>query len=334
MHLTFKDTCTFIKYIYTMLQVDLFDFHTAVKRKMETWFWILGWSLSILTLAGNGFIIFLVCSKRQLRTKTNAFVVSLAVADFCVGMSVVPLMFFCEIATECKRELSWISSVRLLFSYASVTNLCSLVLDRCIAVVKPFKYLIFMKRRRVIQMVSLSWAIPIAHRIVFSLNRFILKKPDFWDYFFWVTVIFFELLPCFILIASFAFMLQVLCKHERPARTRARQLRYNHNRVSFRVQEKSAVKIMAIVIGLFLLCYGVYIRCSLVSIFKLGVCDDEEYKIPLLVLNSAINPVAYAFFKRDIKKEIKRRLCCTIVKERNKIERHIDNGDCQAMQLS
>jgi len=300
---------------------------------METWFWILGWSLSVLTIAGNGFIIFLVCSKRQLRTETNAFVVSLAVADFFVGI-VVPSTFFCEMASGCKGQLSWIGSLRLLFSYASVMNLCSLVLDRHIAVVKPFKYLTFMKRRRVIQMVSLSWAIPIAHRIVFSLNLFILKKPDFWDYFFWVTVIFFELLPCFILIASFAFMLQVLCKHERTARTRARQLRYNHNRVSFKIQEKSAVKIMAIVIGLFLLCYGVYIRCSLVSIFKLGVCDDEEYKIPLLVLNSAINPVAYAFFKRDIKKEIKRRLCCTIVKERNKIERHIDNGDCQAMQLS
>jgi len=295
---------------------------------METWFWILGWSFSIVTISGNGFIIFLVCSKRQLCTKTNAFVVSLAVADFCIGLSVVPSMFFCEMATGCEGHLSWIGSLRLLFSYASVTNLCSLVVDRYIAVVKPFKYLTFMKRRRVILMVSLSWAIPLVHRIVFSLNFFIFKKPDFWGYFFWVTLIFFELLPCFILLASFAFMLQVLCKHERAARTRARQLRYNHHRVSFKIQEKSAVKVMAVVIGLFLLCYGVYIRCSLVHIFKIGVCDDNEYKIPLLVLNSAINPVAYAFFKRDIKKEMKRRLCCTIVKERNKIE-PVDIGHCQ-----
>ena len=300
---------------------------------METWFWILGWFLSILTIAGNGFIIFLVCSKRQLRTKTNAFVVSLAVADFCVGMSVVPSIFFCEMATGCKRQLSWISSLRLLFSYASVMNLCSLVVDRYIAVVKPFKYLTFMKRRRVIQMVSLSWAIPLAHRIVFSLNFFILKNPHFWDSLNWVTVIFFELLPCFILIASFAFMLQVLCKHERAARSRARQLRFNHHRVSFKIQEKSAVKIIAVVIGLFLLCYGLYIRCSLVFIFKIGVCNDQEYKLPLLVLNSAINPVAYAFFKRDIKKEIKRRLWCTIVEEWNEIE-HIDNGDCQPNYIS
>ena len=60
---------------------------------METWFWVLGWFLSILTMVVNGFVIFLVCSKRQLRTKTNAFVVSLAVADFGVGMLAVPSQF-------------------------------------------------------------------------------------------------------------------------------------------------------------------------------------------------------------------------------------------------
>ena len=279
---------------------------------METWFWILGWSLSILTMVGNGFIIFLVCNKRQLRTKTNAFVVSLAVADFFVGMSVVPLMFFCEMATGCNIQLHPIHFLRLLFSYASVMNLCSLVVDRYIAVVKPLKYLTFMKRRRVIQMVSLSWAVPLVYIIFFLLHRYIFKNPKFKDFPFWVMVIVFELLPCFILIASFAFMLQVVCKHQRAARTREKQLRFNNHRVSFKAQEKSAVKIMAVVIGLFLLCYGFYIRCTLVHIFKNDECNDEEYKIPLLVLNSAINPVAYAFFKRDIKKEIKQRIFCVI----------------------
>ncbi len=150
-------------YDFTIFILQISD-DQAVRRlwKMETWFWILGWFLSILAMTGNGFIIFLVCNKRQLRTKTNAFVVSLAVADFCVGMSVVPPMFFCEIATGCNPQSNWISTVRWLFGYASVTNLCSLVLDRYIAVVKPLKYLTLMKRRRVIQMVSLSWGIRIA----------------------------------------------------------------------------------------------------------------------------------------------------------------------------
>ena len=282
---------------------------------METWFWILGWSLSVLTITGNGFIIFLVCSKRQLRTKTNTFVVSLAVADFFVGMSVIPPWFFCEMATGYNHTQShFVESLRLLFSFASVMNLCSLVVDRYIAVVKPFKYLTFMKRRHVIQMISLSWAIPLAHTIVIYLNWFIFEELRVWHLISWVTVIFFELFPCFVLIVSFVFMLQVLCKHQRADRTRARQLRFNHHRVSFKIQEKSAVKIMTVVIGLFLLCYGFYIRCSLLRIFKSGECNDEEYKKPLLILNSAINPVAYAFFKRDIKREIKRRIFCVIRK--------------------
>ena len=98
-------------------------------------------------------------------------------------------------------------------------------------------------------------------------------------------------------------MCRVVRKHDRVSRTTAKQLRFNH-RVFYKIQGKSAIKLMAVVIGLFLLCYGFSLRCTLVFIFENGQCNDEEYKLPLLVLNSAINPVAYAFFNRDIKKEI------------------------------
>ena len=109
---------------------------------METWFWIFGWFLSFLTIIGNGFTIFLVCSRRNLRTKTNAFIVSLAVADFCVGLGVIPSMFLCDITNTCHWPhglMSWVTFVRLLFSNTSVVNLCSLVLDRFIAIVHPLK---------------------------------------------------------------------------------------------------------------------------------------------------------------------------------------------------
>ena len=123
------------------------------RKIMSTWFWIISWSLSILAITGNGFIIFLVWGKRQLRTKTNAFIVSLAVADFCVGMSAVPSQFMCVMENGCKFSSNlypFVWAARNLFAYASATNLCCLVLDRYIAVVKPLKYLTFMKRRRVI----------------------------------------------------------------------------------------------------------------------------------------------------------------------------------------
>ena len=166
---------------------------------MDTWFWILGWFFSILAIAGNGFIIFLVGSRRQLRTKTNAFVVSLAVADFCVALSVIPFPFFC--GSSCKwhgREVSWLKMVRWLFGYASVTNLCSLVLDCYIAVVKPLKYLTFMTSRQVKQMIFFSWAIPVGIDIL-PLSFVISSKLVYMYIFKWLVIILFEFSSCIML---------------------------------------------------------------------------------------------------------------------------------------
>ena len=94
-------------------------------------------------------------------------------------------------------------------------------------------------------------------------------------------------------------------RHDRSARIVEKQLRFNHQ-VSFKTHyEKSAVIMMGLVIGVFLVCYGMHLRCSFLTLSS-SRCNDENYKIPFLVLNSAINPLAYAFFKRDIKKEFQR----------------------------
>ena len=112
---------------------------------MEICFWILGWILSFLAITGNGFTIFLFCSRRNLRTKTNAFIVSLAVADFCVGLpGVIPSLFACDVTNTSywpQLWLSWVKFIRLLFSNTSAVNLCGLVLDRFVAIVHPLKYI-------------------------------------------------------------------------------------------------------------------------------------------------------------------------------------------------
>ena len=175
---------------------------------METWFWILGWSLSILTISGNGSIIFLVCSRRRLRTKTNAFIVSLAVADFFVGLSTVPSLFFCQEEGDC-NGLS--NGLRNLFPYASVVNLCTLVLERYVAVVMPFKYLTFMKRRRVFLVIFISWAIPVITALAFfKRDRLCLGQCLLYDIIISMNIFFLAFLPCCGLIFYFASMLLLL----------------------------------------------------------------------------------------------------------------------------
>ena len=194
---------------------------------MKTWFWIVGWSLLILTITGNGFIIFLVCRRRQLRTKTNAFVVSLAVADFCVGMTVPSLFAFKETDPETELPDEVKLYIRLLFVQTSVTNLCSLVLDRYMAVKKPLKYLTFMKRRCVIQMVFLSWAIPVFFYAIRSFLHFTFRTRLIDNIIIWLDTIIFKFVPFFMLIFCFSCTLSVICKHDRVVRNVVKQLRFN-----------------------------------------------------------------------------------------------------------
>ena len=274
---------------------------------METWFWVLGWFLSILTMVVNGFVIFLVCSKRQLRTKTNAFVVSLAVADFGVGMIIVPSHFFCSLTTECtpgSKEGLIVTFVRVFTIYASGTNLVSLVLERYVAVVKPLKYLTFMTRRRVIQMVVTSWGIPFLFILILVSTRLIAidRIMAMLGY----LCLLFEIIVCVILIFFLASMFLVVYNLNSRDRTLAKKLQFNHVVAKAKTQKKaSAVKWVALITCVFLSCYGIMMRCSL--LFLTGQsCNDFHYKIPLQVINSGINPIAYAFFKRDIKQECKR----------------------------
>ncbi|XP_068707942.1 histamine H2 receptor-like [Montipora foliosa] len=263
---------------------------------MRTWIWIINWCLSILTITGNGVIIFLVFSKRQLRTKTNAFLVSLAVADFLIGTTAVPFFYFCEISKSCKGNVIWqfvVIFTRFSLCYASMMNLCSVVLDRFIAVVIPFAYLSFMTRRRVVCIISLPMA-----GLVFS-------KPVFIRIHSIIVATFYEFLPCVMLVFCVGSMVRVVFNHKRAANTLAKQLRFNHE-VFLKSQDTSTVKTTAIIVGFTLVCYSILMRCSMIYlVYSAKKCEDDDYKIPILISNSALNPLAYAFLKRDIKRAFK-----------------------------
>ena len=279
---------------------------------METWFWILGWILSILTIAGNGFTVLLVGGQRRLRTKTNVFIVSLAVADFCVGAFVVPSLFFCEIRGGCNWPRpygTWVDFIRWFFAYASIMNLCSLVLDRYMAVVRPLKYVNFMTTRRITKLIFFSWVIPFCLAIfsvfmslysTFSLCRIVLS----------VCCALIEISFSCMLIFCFISMATVVYKQTRSSAILAKQLRFSHQGLTFNTHDKSAVVMLAVVVVFALACFATYLRCSLQLLgnhtnLHLSCKSDFKFRIPMLVLNSAINPLAYAFFKRDIKKALK-----------------------------
>ena len=143
-----------------------------------------------------------------------------------------------------------------------MTSLCCLVLDRYVAIVKPLNYLNFMSQGRVIKMIFLSWAIP---AVGFVITSFFLPTPVMRD-FVNIFAMFWEIFSCCFLICCFFSMIPVVYKHVRSSATLAKQLRFNHRGLTVSSHDRSAVTMMMIVIIVFLVCYGIYLRCSLVSL--------------------------------------------------------------------
>ena len=117
----------------------------------------------------------------------------------------------------------------------------------------------------------------------------------------------FEIILCVILIFFLASMFLVFYNLNSRDRNLAEQLRFNQMVARAKTQNTSAVKWLALITCVFLSCYGIMMRCSLLFLIVQS-CDDFRYKSPLQVINSGINPIVHALFKRDIKQECKRLL--------------------------
>ena len=122
-------------------------------------------------------------------------------ADFCVGLSLIPSLFFCDITNTCLWPYdwsSWASIIRWLFGLSSVVNLCLLVLDRFIAIVYPLKYITLMTRRRITQAIFFSWVLTVCYKVINFTLFYVLYQSNSYPFSIWLTI-FSEILPCVIL---------------------------------------------------------------------------------------------------------------------------------------
>ena len=170
------------------------------------------------------------------------------------------------------------------------------------------KYLTSMKRRRVIQMVFTSWRIPFLFTLTFVL--FSIRLDSFYPA---VTIVgylylLFEITVFVILIFFLASMFLVVYKRNSRDHTLAKQLNFNHRVVKVQTRNNLAEKLVVLVTCVFLLCFRIFLHCSLLFLTGHKRGNDFYYNVPVQVINSGINPIVYASFKRDRKQEYKKDL--------------------------
>ncbi|XP_022194118.1 dopamine receptor 2-like [Nilaparvata lugens] len=116
---------------------------------------------SAATVFGNALVMVAVARERYLHTATNYFVTSLALADCLVGLVVMPFSALYEVLqNNWFFGINWCDvwrSLDVLFSTASILNLCVISLDRYWAITDPFTYPTRMSRNRACLLIAAVW---------------------------------------------------------------------------------------------------------------------------------------------------------------------------------
>jgi hypothetical protein len=118
--------------------------------------------LTLLTTIGNLLVLISFRINKQLRTVTNYFLLSLAIADFTIGIFSMPI-FFTFFEKDRWPFDSFLCDVWLSVDYtmsnASVANLLLICFDRYFSITRPLTYRTKRTPKRVSLMIACAWAI-------------------------------------------------------------------------------------------------------------------------------------------------------------------------------
>ncbi|XP_020610384.1 octopamine receptor beta-1R-like [Orbicella faveolata] len=275
---------------------------------MENWFNIIGWFLSVVTATGNGFVILLIAKTRRLHFSANWLVLSLAVADFSVGIAVYPSGYFCHNSTACNTRVY--IAFFWFFLHSSVSNLCSLTWDRYIAIVHPFKYNTSMTNRRPRVVIVIAWLIPLAISLSLCVGMYVTDSKTAWKVLRLTGVSAFDIVSCVLLFYAVVRILVAARAQSHQACEIELQFQSNFSSTeagtSRRRRTPNTARFIIALAVFFLGCYVIVNFSVLCHTLSCPVSGKKAGHVVtcLLVLNSTVNPMVYALLKRDIKREI------------------------------
>ncbi|NXT03041.1 DRD4 protein, partial [Jacana jacana] len=196
--------------------------------------------LILLIVGGNGLVCLSVCTERALKTTTNYFIVSLAVADLLLALLVLPLYVYSEfqggVWSLSTVLCDALMTMDVMLCTASIFNLCAISVDRFIAVSIPLNY----NRRQIdlrqLILISTTWifAFAVASPVIFGLNNVPNRDPSLCqleddNYIVYSSICSF-FIPCPVMLVLYCAMFQGLKRWEEARKAKLRGSIYGANR--------------------------------------------------------------------------------------------------------
>ncbi|XP_029112114.1 trace amine-associated receptor 1-like [Scleropages formosus] len=271
----------------------------------------------LLTVFGNLLVIIAIAHFKQLHTPTNFLVLSLAIADFLLGAIIMPPSMVRSMETcwylgnlFCKFH----NSTSVTLSTASIVNLSFISIDRYYAVCQPLQYQRKITNCVTLVMILIGWSLSVLTgfgMIFLELN--ILGTEDFYyenvecvggcilfqsfaSSFTSSTVSFY--IPGFIMIGIYRKIFLIAKRQARSIHTSGYHNENSERSKTQRKMERKSTKTLAIVMGVFLSCWSPIFLCNIIDPV-IGYSTPPlllEAMVWIGFLNSAFNPLIYAFF--------------------------------------
>ncbi|XP_071182532.1 D(4) dopamine receptor-like [Salvelinus alpinus] len=155
------------------------DINTAQTRDIDFNFpaLIFGILLIVVIICGNLLVCLSVYREKALKTTTNYFIVSLAVADLMLAVLVLPLFIYVEFQGGLwslnMHVCDGLMTMDVMLCTASIFNLCAISIDRFIAVSIPLNYNLKHVDQRQIFLLSATWilALAVASPVMFGIQN-------------------------------------------------------------------------------------------------------------------------------------------------------------------
>ncbi|XP_039873783.1 adenosine receptor A1-like [Simochromis diagramma] len=288
--------------------------------------------IAFFSTTGNLLVCVAVGLNRKLRTVTNYFLVSLAVADICVGAIAIPCAILTDIGMPrhnlylCLLMLS----VLIMFTQSSIFSLLAVAVERYIAIFMPFRYQVLMTPRNAVLVILTTWILAFLIGLVPLMGWH--KTPPDTGYCFFVLVVdmtymvYFNFFACVLtpLVIMFLIYAQIFVTvKQQVRRITSEQSGRGDGQIrtaaSMRREMKTATSLF-LVLFLFTVCW---IPLHIINCFLL-LCPRCYVPLELLLTaiilshaNSAVNPFLYAYTMtafRDTFKAIF--MCCRTVVDR------------------
>ncbi|XP_072341527.1 adenosine receptor A2a-like [Scyliorhinus torazame] len=287
--------------------------------------------IAVLAVAGNILVCWAVQVNPRLKSSTNYFLVSLAVADLAVGVLVIPasIVISAKITMDVHGCL-FLACLVLVFTQNSIFSLLAIAIDRYIAVNHPLRYTQLVTSRRTNRVIALLWVLSLFLGLipVFGWNKAgsatrvcpgngtgsrwqsrsnrsgprcaqvdcLFEQVVDLSYMVYCNFLSCVLLPLLAMLAVYAQIFVVARRHLRSLGGGPRAVLRG---------ELRAAKVLLLVVGLFALCWlPLHVLNALATLCP--ACPRPplwvlDLAIVLSHANSAVNPIVYAFRLREFR---------------------------------